>query len=105
MSDNVSQHYSTSREARNEFISSTFGNGTLIDSFIVDRGHAKGAEIHEVYDTGVIEIRNALTKKLITKIIARPEQLRKLYGQNNQQPPKWLLNKAYKNNFKRYNDI
>lgn len=105
MTEETTLHYVNDRRARDDFIEHALGVGAVIDIFSCDRGHAKGIEIHEVTDTGVIVIKNGVTHKVITKLIARPEQIRKLYRENSKEPPSWLIKKAYKNNAKRYNDI
>lgn len=101
---NTSVHYSTERQDRNSFINNYIGTGNIVDSFIVDRGHPGGAEVHSVTDTAIIIIHNAITKKIITELIARPEQLRRLYRSIGQEPPKHLLKLAYKHNAERYNE-
>lgn len=101
--DEPSMHYAMQRQARDAFIQS-IGVGTVTDSFVVDRGHPDGAEIHSVTDTAVVIIRNQRTGKLITEIIARPEQLRRLYRTQNREVPKRLLKLAYKHNRNRYNE-
>lgn len=97
-------HFAADRRDRDAFIHNVIGLGTVIDSFVVDRGHHNGLEVHSVTDTAVIIIHNQKTKKLITELIARPEQLRKLYETRNEKPPRWLLKLAYKNNMLRYNE-
>lgn len=100
----VSNHYKTNRYDREKFINSRLdGDGKIIDSFIVDRGHPKGAEIHSVTDNGIIIIRNQVTGKLVTKLIARPSQLKKLYNNVDREPPKWLLNLCFLHQVAHYN--
>ena len=101
----TSYHYSTVRTEREAFIDEHIGEGTPVDSFIVDRGHPKGAEIHTVTDTAIILIYNQLTHKLITKLIARPEQIYRLYYTNNRKPPKKVLKMAYKHVTANYHKI
>lgn len=96
-------HFASERLERDRFIHNVIGIGRVIDSFVVDRGHVKGPEIHNITDTAVIMIYNQKTKRLITEIVARPEQLRRLYGERGEKPPRWLLNLAYKNNLLGYN--
>lgn len=103
MSD-VSYHYSTERTRREELISE-IGHGEIVDSFVVDRGHQNGAEIHSVTDTGIIIITNQNTHKLVTELVARPEQLRRLYSLEGRTPPRRILKKAYAHNFKHYNTV
>lgn len=101
----TSVHYSAERQKRRVFIQENIGEGTIIDSFIVDRGHPKGAEIHSVTDTAIIIIHNQKTNKLITELIARPEQLRRLYRSENRKVPPTILSLAYKHNIAFYNKI
>lgn len=98
-------HYAQERHDRETFIEEQVGDGNIVDTFVVDRGHPNGDETHSVTDTGVIIVRNRLTGKLITKLIARPEQLRRLYALRNSTPPKKLLRLAYKNNSKNFNNM
>ena len=58
-----------------------------------------------ITDTGVILMNNIRTHKLITKVIARPQQIKKLYAILQEEPPPALLRKAYKNNAARLNEI
>lgn len=91
----VSKHYKKQRYNREKFIKKNFhGGGNIIDSFIIDKKHPDGKEIHSVTEYGIIIINNAQTKKLITKKIARPSQIQKLYATQNRKPPKWLLDLA-----------
>lgn len=80
------------------------GEGTVIDSFVVDKGHDKGAEIHSVTDTGIILIYNKYTNKLITELIARPGQLQRLYRAEQREVPPKLLSLAYKHITLHYNN-
>lgn len=101
----VTDHYLDDRKKRSEFINEHIGIGNVVGSFIVDRGHLGGAEIHYVTDTAIIIIRNLSTQKLITTLIARPEQIRRLYHSINEEPPKKIMRLAYKHNRKRFNEI
>ena len=102
--DSISIHYSEDRRQRQAFINDCLGLGDAVDSFMVDRGHPGGSEIHTVTTTGLIVIRNARTGKLITCEIARPEQLRRLYRAEDRTVPKKILSLAYKHNRKRHNE-
>ena len=100
----VSNHYKTNRYSREKFINKQFkGDGNIIDSFIVDRNHPKGAEIHYVTDNGLIIVRNQRTGKLVTKLIARPNQVKKLYNSVNREPPQWLTNLCFYHQVLHYN--
>lgn len=103
--ESTSIHYSIERQERRAFIKEHIGEGNVIDSFVVDRGHPNGAEIHSVTDTGIIIIHNQRTNKLITELIARPAQLKRLYSARNREVPSKLLSLAYKHNAESYNLI
>lgn len=91
----TSNHYNKKRYKRQKIIEKYInGDGNVIDSFIVDKGHKKGAEIHSITDTGLIIVHNKKTVKLVTKLIARPEQIKRYYKNSDKQPPKWLLELA-----------
>ncbi len=90
-----SRHYQNDRRGREERIKKNIGYGIVIARFLVDRGHANGAEIHELTDTAIINIYNERTHKLVTKLIARPGQIRRYYKDGN--APKEVLDRAYYN--------
>lgn len=103
---NQTKHYNNERYNREKFIKKRLhGDGKIIDSFIVDRNHPMGKEIHCVTDTGLIIVYNACSKKLVTKLIARPQQLKNLYQNDNRKVPKYLLNLAYWHNTLHYNEV
>lgn len=92
----VSKHYKNKRCEREVFIKKYLnGDGKVINSFVVDNGHPDGGEIHSVTDNGVIIIRNLKSGKIITKLIARPTQIKRLYSNINKEPPVWLLDICY----------
>jgi hypothetical protein len=70
------------------------GYGNKVAEFIVDKGHVNGPEIHEISDTGIVTVFNQRTHKLITKLIARPGQLKRYF---NGDVPEYLLTIARKN--------
>lgn len=103
---NQSNHYKYKRYKRENFIKRRlYGNGKVIDSFIVDRGHKDGLEKHCVTDTGLIIIFNLKSQKLVTKLIARPKQIKRLYQSVNRKAPRWLLDLAYWHSTLNYNEI
>lgn len=88
----VSKHYKKKRYNREKFIEKHLGgDGKVIDSFIVDKGHVMGLERHDITDKGVILIYNAASEKLVSKLIARPTQIKRYYRDSGRKPPKWLL--------------
>lgn len=89
----MSAHWKFERKQREQLIR-CIGQGKVIEEFYVDRGHPNGAELHRLTDTGVVLIYNALTWKLITKIIARPYQIERYYRRENRSAPMWLIRQA-----------
>lgn len=78
-------------------------NAKPIDGFIaiIDKHHINGAEVHALYSDGSIRIYNYRTKKLITVLIARPNQAKRLNPEI--QLPKEIYNICYRNMKKKYN--
>lgn len=100
----TSKHYDKQRGKRQRFINKHInGDGNIIDSFVVDKGHKDGVEVHSITDTGLIIIHNKDTGKLVTKLIARPEQIKRYYKDSDKQPPRWLLSLAEWHKSLRYN--
>lgn len=95
----TSKHYTNDRQNREQVIN-TIGIGKVVARFVVDRGHKKGAERHEITDTGIIVIYNNKTNKMITKLIARPGQIRRYYKEG--KAPKNLIEKAIDNTVKNH---
>ena len=93
----TSKHYTNDRIEREKIIE-MIGYGTIVAEFTVDRGHKNGPEIHKISDTGIITIYNKRTHKLITKLIARPGQIRRYYKNGN--APENLIKKAIDNTVK-----
>ena len=96
----TSNHYMTDREYREALIK-IIGQGNVIDKFVVDRGHKNGAERHELTDTGIIIIYNIRTNKLVTKLIARPNQVKRYYP--NGDYPKHVVELARRHQEMGYN--
>lgn len=90
----TSNHYANSRLGRNDLICK-IGLGKVVESFAVDKGHKDGSEIHVVTTTGLIVIFNRNTHKMVTVLIARPNQISRYYNTLGREAPEWLLNIAY----------
>lgn len=89
---NQTNHYKNKRYKREKFISEHLcGDGKVIDSFIVDKGHKNGLERHNVTDNGLIIVYNLESQKLVTKLIARPQQIKRYYSDVDREPPRWLM--------------
>ena len=91
----TSKHFTQDRTDRERRIRE-IGYGEKVASFVVDRGHKNGPEIHEITSTGIINIYNQFTKKLVTKLIARPAQIKRYFKGN---APKELLAVAKYNTY------
>jgi len=74
----TSRHYLNDRSKRQALID-LIGEGQPIATFTVDKHHPNGPELHTITDTGIIIIRNKRTKKMITKLIARPAQITRYF--------------------------
>lgn len=85
----TSKHYREDRERR-EAVIQEIGLGTVIKTVTIDRGHEKGPEDHEITSTGIILVYNHRTRKMVTKLIARPAQLRRYYNENEIIPENLL---------------
>ena len=89
---NQTNHYKNKRYKREKFIGKYLcGDGNVIDSFVVDKGHKDGLEKHCITDTGLIIVYNLESQKLVTKLIARENQIMRYYRNADKSPPKWLL--------------
>lgn len=71
--------HSYDRLERQNFIKENIGFGEHFDSIVWDKGHRNGKEIHTITTTGIICIYNFYTRKFITMLIARPQQIKRYY--------------------------
>ena len=104
----VSEHYKNQRDKREKFIEEHLGKGYAIDGFIVDKGHYKGAEVHSIYDNGIIVVHNLRSGKLVTKLLARPQQIKRYYEATGREHPdgyKELLELARQHESLGYNNV
>lgn len=85
----TSKHYQMDRERR-EAVIREIGLGTVVKTVTVDRGHRNGPEDHEIRSTGIIVIYNHRTQKMVTKLIARPAQIRRYYREDEIVPENLL---------------
>lgn len=75
-------------------------NSVIDHCFLVDKGHRDGKEIHCVSSNGIIYILNrdkflSNRNALITALIARPNQVKRLYRECNLFADKSILDKCY----------
>lgn len=104
MEQTQTTHYAQTKASRYNLINSVIGWGETVRSFVYDRGHPNGPEIHTVTSTGIVIVRNQRTKKLITLLIARPHQITRLYNLVGESAPSNLLNVAYQHWLSGYNE-
>ena len=97
----TSTHYGMDRLEREQLIAS-IGEGHVCASFIVDHGHKDGPEKHCITDNAIIIIYNAITEKMVTKLIARPGQIRRYYPEGN--APENLVRIAREHTWAGYNE-
>lgn len=101
-------HYQNERCNREKFINERLGNGRVVDEFVVDRGHPDGAERHCITDNAIIIIYNVISGKLVTKLLARPQQIKRYYESTGRKhPPEYdnILRLAREHNILGYNDM
>lgn len=85
----ISRHYRQERNKREKLIKEHLNDdGYIIDGFIVDNGHKNGLEVHSITDNGIIIIHNLNSGALITKLIARPQQIKRYYESTGRETPK-----------------
>lgn len=83
----VSKHYQGQRSEREKFIDEHFKDDYIVDEFVVDKGHPHGAERHCITNNGIIIIFNVNSGKLVTKLLARPQQIKRYYENSGREPP------------------
>lgn len=91
-------HYKTERRRREKLIQE-IGEGTVISSMVE---YSEKTKTYLISDTGIITVVNYSTKKIITRFIARPNQIKKYY---NGEPPQYLLQIALEHKKNKLNSI
>ena len=76
---NITNHINFRKSRIDEYLK-VKGIGSVYDSFIVDKGHLNGDEIHIITTTGYIMVYNLNSTKFITMLHARPGQLNRYYS-------------------------
>lgn len=72
-------------------------NNPIINSFVVDKKHSNGNEVHVILEDATILIFNQNTNKFITVLFARPHQIKRYYEQLNLDVPQKVYDNAYTN--------
>lgn len=99
----TSRHYNKDRIEREKLIKK-IGMGKEVATFRIDRHHINGAELHTITSTGIIVIRNENTNKMITKLIARPNQIKRYFTEDTKEVRR-LVAIAREHQIKGYNMI
>ena len=97
-----SKHWRADRQRRSQIIAQ-IGMGQVIKEVTVDRGHKNGPEIHKVTSTGLVVIYNKRTGIMVTILIARPNQIKRYYTEN--EAPQDILKLAFEHMKAGYNKI
>lgn len=102
------KHYNNERYKREKFIDECIGDGYIVDGFVVDKGHPNGVEVHSITDNAIIIIHNYRTGNLVTKLLARPQQIKRYYESTGRKhPPEYndIIELAYQHQCLGYNHI
>lgn len=102
------KHYKNQRYGREKFINKYIGDGYIVDGFVVDKGHSNGVEVHSITENAIIIVHNYRTGKLVTKLLARPQQIKRYYEATGREPPpeyEHILEIALEHNILGYNNI
>lgn len=77
MEQKVSKHYQEDRKKREQIIQLLIGEGEEVDTFrrIDEKGRVT---YHTITTTGIIIVKTA-TEKIVTKIIASPNQIKRYF--------------------------
>ena len=79
-------HWNVDRSERSEAYNLRT-KGEPVYSFIVDTGHPNGNEIHTITNRAYIIIQNEKTKKVITVLAARPQQIKRYWESQGRELP------------------
>ena len=74
------KHFSTDNAYREMLINAIGGEGNVVLTNVIDRGHKNGPERFELTDKGIIRVFNDWTDRRITTLFARVGQLYSRFG-------------------------
>lgn len=101
--NNFSQHYQNERTERERFIKDFVGLGE--EKYAFEYNYNGTPQIHRLTDTGIINVYNRDGDRLITRLVARPQQIKRLFEARGERAPRELVNLAHEHNVKGYNEI
>ena len=103
MMNNFSVHYQNDRTERERFIQANIGLGEERYSF--EYNYNGSTQIHKLTDTGIINVYNRDGDRLITRLVARPQQIKRLFEARGERAPRELVRLADEHARKNYNEI
>lgn len=95
-------HFIKDNKERRTAYFKDFKIGNSLNYFLVDKKHKNGLEIHIITTGGFIKIYNYNTKKFITILSGRPQQIKRYYEALSLSLPHTAINIANNRN-KTYN--
>lgn len=101
----TTNHLTIDRANRVRAIKELIGYGKPVRGFRIDRHHKNGEEYHLITSTALVLIFNFHSKKLITILVARPNQIKRYYEAAGDTAPQELLDLAYEHTKKGYNNL
>lgn len=87
------EHIRTERAARVLLVEKLMAEekAVIVKTFWVDKGHRKGAELHNLYSDGIVRVYNEKSGKHVTDLIARVGQVYRYYEAINMEAPKEII--------------
>ena len=101
----TTNHLSVDRANRTHVVKELIGYGKPVRGFKVNRHHRNGMEYHLITSTALVMIFNFNSKKLITVLVARPNQIKRYYEAAGETAPQELLDLAYEHYKLGYNNL
>lgn len=101
--NNFSQHYQNERSERERFIKEFVGLGE--EKYAFEYNYNGTLQIHRLTDTGIINVYNREGDRLITRLVARPQQIKRLFESRGERAPRDLVTLAHEHNVMGYNEI
>lgn len=101
--NNFSVHYQTERSERERFINEFIGLGE--EQYAFEYPYNGTTQIHKITTTGIVNVYDRTGERLITRLVARPQQIRRYFEANGRRAPASLVDLARKHAYQGYNEI
>lgn len=101
--NNFSVHYQNERTERERFIKEFVGLGE--EKYVFEYDYNGTKQIHKITTTGIVNVYDRDGERLITRLVARPQQIKRYFQQHGQYAPRDLVTLAHEHNVKGYNEI